>query len=40
MSLHFTKLVNAGVIRVRKDRASHYYSLNKALLRHHGITLQ
>lgn len=40
MSLHFAKLVEAGIIRVRKEGTSHYYALNRALLRRHGITLK
>lgn len=40
MSRHFTKLVETGLIRVRKAGPSHFYSLNRPLLRRHGITLR
>lgn len=39
MSHHFTKLINTGIIQVRKEGASHYYSLNQKLLNQHGIYL-
>lgn len=38
MSTHFAKLVDAGIIRVRKEGTSHYYSLDTVLLRRHGIS--
>ncbi len=39
MSHHFSKLITSGVIKVRKDGASLYYSLNRKQLKNNGIII-
>jgi len=39
MSHHFTWLVDTGVIKVKKEGASHLYSLNQERLEKNGIYL-
>lgn len=39
MSHHFSKLINIGIIEVRKEGSNHFYSLNQKLLGKHGIYL-
>lgn len=37
MSHHFSQLIDAGIIKVRKMGANHFYSLDQKLLEKHGI---
>lgn len=40
LSHHFKKLSDAGILRVRKDGKSHFYSIDKALLKKLGIDIK
>jgi ArsR family transcriptional regulator, arsenate/arsenite/antimonite-responsive transcriptional repressor len=39
MSHHFAKLIEAGVVRKRKEHLSNYYSLNQETLQKVGLNL-
>jgi len=40
LSHHFSKLVDSGVVRARRDGVSHYYRVNKAYLTGLGIDIE
>lgn len=40
LSHHFNKLVDVGILKVRKNGASHYYSIDKKLLTTVGINIK
>lgn len=40
LSHHFNKLINAQILKVRKNGASHFYSVDKAYLKELGINIQ
>lgn len=40
LSHHFGKLIDAQILKVRKDGASHFYTVNKAYLKELGINIQ
>lgn len=39
LSHHFNKLIDAGVIKVRKNGVSHYYKIHTSFLRSIGINI-
>ena len=39
LSHHFNKLIDSGILRVRKNGAAHYYSIDKKLLSSVGINI-
>jgi len=39
LSHHFNKLIDANILKVRKERASHFYSLDLKYLKKFGIDL-
>jgi ArsR family transcriptional regulator, arsenate/arsenite/antimonite-responsive transcriptional repressor len=40
LSHHFNKLIDANVLKVRKEGASHFYSINFQYLKELGIDIQ
>lgn len=40
LSHHFGKLIDAQILKVRKNGVSHFYSVNKAFLNKLGINIQ
>ncbi len=40
LSHHFSKLIESGVLHVKKDGVSHYYSVNKTYLTGIGIDIE
>ena len=39
LSHHFNKLMDSGILKVRKNGAAHYYSIDKKLLSSVGINI-
>ena len=40
LSHHFNKLIDANVLKVRKEGASHFYSIDNDYLKNFGIDIQ
>lgn len=40
LSHHFNKLIDAQILKVRKDGARHFYSVNKTYLNKLGVNIQ
>ncbi|AHB40142.1 TPA: ArsR family transcriptional regulator [candidate division WWE3 bacterium] len=40
LSHHFGKLIEGGILRVKKDGVSHYYSVNKTYLAGLGVDIE
>lgn len=40
LSHHFNELIDAEILRVRKEGASHFYSINNQYLKSLGINMQ
>ena len=40
LSHHFNKLIDANILKLRKDGVNHYYSIDKKYLRNLGIIIE
>ncbi len=40
LSYHFNKLMDANILKVRKNGANHYYSIDRNYLRKSGIIIE
>ena len=40
LSHHFNKLIDANILKLRKNGVSHYYSIDKKYLRNMGIIIE